>query len=125
MNGKPWSKAEVWRLYECAEVMTQPEAALVLGRSLQAINTKCRREGLRWGGGSPTLNTIAKEFKCGHSTVKRMFDLLVDSRRHIPGEGNGHRYRLTDEEADRLRSVLTRTLRMRAAHRAAARKRRR
>jgi AraC-like DNA-binding protein len=116
-----WTKKEVYLLYHYAEHLTQPEAAKKLNRTLRAVQAKVKTLKIKWGGGSPTLNSIAREFNCAPSTVSRMFHILVDPCRFVPGKGNGRRYRLNDWEADRLRNVLKGTLKYRDAYRQAGR----
>lgn len=107
MNGRPWTKKEVTKLLALAENVSQEEAAILLGRSRIAVASKVKALGIRWRQGTVSLNAIARAVGCSQSTVKRLANILLDPPNRY-GTGNGSRFVLDYEDADRLLGVLKR-----------------
>lgn len=119
MNGRPWTKPEVWRLLDYAGTCSQKEAARRLGRTLLSVQSYVRAHGIVWRGGFVSFEKIASEFGCSPTTVRRVAAVLSVRKR---GKGTGRRYFLDDVEAERVRGVLARQLARRTAHRIAGRR---
>lgn len=109
-GGKLWSAKEVHLLLRYAERYQQPVAAKKLGRTLFAVKSKAKYLGITWRGGFIGLNQIAKECGCSAVTAGKVAEALLWSERRSIGNGNGKRYRLTYEQADRVRAVLSRRI---------------
>jgi DNA-binding CsgD family transcriptional regulator len=109
-----WTRREETELYQLAEHCSMKETATRLGRSIGSIDQKARLLGISWRRAGVSLNDIAKEVGCSETTVKRMATILLwEDSLGKTGEGTGSRYRLTDEQADRVRGALLRTRKLR------------
>lgn len=110
MGGKRWTAAEVSRLYFLATCCSQAVAGAKLGRHPKEVARKAKALGIKWRQGSVSVAQLQAEFGCAGGTVVRAINILLhDEIGTYYGTGTARRYRLTDEQADRVRALLSRT----------------
>jgi len=107
MNGRPWTREEIARLYAYAETGSQRRAARLLGRSVHSVSRKVCELGIRWRQGAVSLAAIAQQVGCSPTSVRRCAQILYPDDLVVHAAGtNGARWALTHEQAERVRSVL-------------------
>ena len=107
MNGRRWSKAEVWELLDLAQTVGQDEAARRLGRTTYAVQQKMKTVEGQWRDRATSVEALAGQLGCSPTTVReaaKAFDMPTT------GEGCGRRYLLNVLDVERLQTHLTRKL---------------
>jgi len=96
-----WQKQELAELYAYAGVMTQPEMAKKLKVPLGAVINKWRLEDASWMQGRVNLSDIARLAGCTAQYVSKKAREVFGT---LPATGTnkGRRYRLSEEQAERL-----------------------
>jgi len=117
MNGRAWTGKEVWHLMGYAEKASQRTAARLLGRSVQSVSARAKRDRTFWRKGSISATAVARKVGCSATTAQRVADEMEFK---AVGSGNGRRFLLTPEQAQWLEDYLVRRLRKNAQQRAAA-----
>jgi hypothetical protein len=120
MSRRRWTGAEVWVLLDLATKVSQAEAAMVLNRTRQSVDSKTAQMGFRWRDGVVSLLQIAKRVGCSQTTVKN----FMQRRRHKAiGQLTGKRYLLDYDEAQQVIAELKAQLERNAQQRDAGRAR--
>lgn len=108
MVGKRWTKEEIAKLYEYASTLTVREAAQRLNRSYDSTWEEVKKLEICWAQGTWNSCQIAKEVGCSQSTAAkaiRLFFKFQNVRR-----GKSDRYRLSDEQAEKVINFLEKSL---------------
>lgn len=89
-----------------ARRLTMVEAGALIGRSWYSVASRVRALGYSWGQGWTSAGQVAQDCSCSleyaSEVAWRMFGHGVTN--HV--SGGGRRFRLTDEQADKLRAAL-------------------
>lgn len=123
-NGRLWTRYEIYKLLEFSVQMSQAQAARRLGRSKTAVASKVRAMGIRWRKSVTSYFAIAKEVGCSPQTVQRMAHILLHDEvpTHKGAKKNGLRALLSYEDAQRIKSVLLKSRKVRKQNIEAGRK---
>jgi hypothetical protein len=114
---RAWTKGEIALLYGYASQMTQEEAGALLGRTRKAVNQMVHKLGIVWGQGTWNPEQIAKIVECRPPTVIRAIKILYRPQDLIiAGTDKMPRFKLTDEQADRVIRVMQATREHRKFH---------
>jgi biotin operon repressor len=107
MNGRRWTKNEVWELLDLAQEVSQEQAAQQLGRTIYAVQQKMKSLGEQWRSRSISVEALAQQLGCSPTTVREAAKAL-----DMPttGEDCGRRYLLNELDAERLQKHLLRKL---------------
>lgn len=120
MNGRRWTKNEVWELRDLSQQVSQEQAAQQLGRSLYAVQQKMKSLGEQWRGRSTSVESLAGRLGCSPTTVReaaKAFDMPVTK------DGCGRRYLLNVLDVERLQAHLIKKLARHQQQREAGRRR--
>jgi hypothetical protein len=104
---RAWTKRDDSVLFYEAGRHPVSVVARRIRRSKSAVHQRCLALGLSWYQARYSLNEIAHQTGWDIATVKRMANIFYEVEQ--VGERNGTRYLLTNEQRNRLVSVLTRS----------------
>jgi DNA-binding CsgD family transcriptional regulator len=97
-SGKPWTQAEICKLYVWVDRMSFVEIARRLDRTYRSVTGKAGKLGIRWSNGKRTLRQIAAEVGVHSSSVRKRATKLGLKVDH-PGP---HHYAVSDATYDAL-----------------------
>lgn len=111
---KRWTKKEIALLYESCTVCDKKTVARKLGRSHMAVERKAEKLGIHWFRGYWTAKEIASEIGCTLATVSRLIRIIFRPISSVTIYMNGtRRYRLSDDQAERVMRILQATQKQR------------